>query len=92
MNPNGTFGKPGSSSNIRVIESDKPMNSAMRFYSEISEGGVCSYTPNNHGVVTGLGDGKSILFRPYPTTEGSPAVEIRIQTGKLLQKIHFIQR
>lgn len=92
MNPNGLFGKPGSSSNIRVIESDNPMNSAMSFYSELSEGGDCFYTPNRHGVVTSLRDGKNILFRPYPTTEGSPAVEIRIQTGKLLQKYHFIQR
>lgn len=92
MNPNGTFGKPSRGTNVYVIQSENPMNSAMSFYSELSEGGVCSYTPNRHGIITSLGDGKSVLFRPYPTTEGSPVVEIATQTGKLFQKYHFIPR
>ena len=92
MNDKGTFGKPGTGKDVWLIESDNPMNSAMSFYSELSEGGVCSYTPNRHGVITTLGDGKNILFRPYPSTEGSPAVEVRIQTGKLFQKFHFMER
>jgi len=82
MNEQGLFGKPGEGKNVRLIESDNPMQSAMSFYSELSEGGLCSYTPNHHGVISILDDGKSVLFRPYSTTEGSPAVEIRIQTGK----------
>lgn len=92
MNDNGSFGKPGTGSNVWLIEADNPMSAAMTFYSEMSDGGVCSYTPNMHGVITRLGDGKNIIFRPYPKTEGSPAVEIRIQTGKLFQKYHFMQR
>ncbi len=92
MNDKGTFGKPGSGKDVWLIESDNPMNSAMSFYSELSEGGFCFYTPNRHGVITTLGDGKNILFRPYPRTEGCPAVEVRIQTGKLFQKFHFMER
>lgn len=92
MNEKGAFGKSGAGKNVWLIESDSPMDSAMFFYSELSEGGLCSYTPNQHGVISVLGDGKSVMFRPYPTTEGSPAVEVRIQTGKLFQKYHFLQR
>lgn len=92
MNPNGTFGKPGNSSNIRIIESDNPMNSAMRFYSEMGEGGQMKYLPNHHGIQSRLMDGTDVTFRPYPKSIGSPAVEVRIRFESLIHKIHFLQR
>lgn len=92
MNKQGYFGRTGEGKKVRVIETDKPMDSAMHFYSEISEGGATSYTDNHHGIVSQLGDGIDVYFRPYPKTLGSPAVEIKVCFGELIQKIHFIQR
>ena len=45
-----------------------------------------------YAVLSTLKDGVNILFRPYPRTEASPAVDIMLSIGKLLKKIHFIQR
>lgn len=92
MNPNGTFGKPGRGQNVTVIESDSPMHSAMNFYSEMGEGGQMKYLRNHHGIQSKLMDGTDVTFRPYPKSEGSPAVEIRICLESLIRKIHFIQR
>ena len=92
MNPDGTFGKPGSGANVNVIESDSPMHSAMNFFSEMSEGGQMKYLSNHHGIQSSLMDGSDIVFRPYPKSEGSPAVEVRIRFESRIHKIHFIQR
>ena len=51
---------------------------------------ICEY--ENDAVLSTLKDGVNILFRPYPRTEASPAVDIMLSIGKLLKKIHFIQR
>jgi len=92
MNDKGFFGSPGQGKNVWVIESEEPMHAAMNFYREISEGGITDYTENHHGVITMLKDGINILFRPYPKTDGSPAVDIMLSIGDFLKKIHFIQR
>ena len=88
----GFFGKKHKGSKVRTIESDNPMETAMDFYSQISEGGVTDYLDNHHGIKTELGDGTLITFRPYPKTEGSPAVEIKNEIEGFSQKIHFIKR
>lgn len=92
MNENGLFGKKGIGKKVRVIETDNPMKSAMNFYSEISEGGLNQYVENHHGIKAFLSDGVDVLFRPYPKTVGSPAVEVKLSLGELIQKIHFVQR
>ncbi|MGX8685220.1 MAG: hypothetical protein ACSW73_00170 [Spirochaetales bacterium] len=92
MNEMGLFGKKGVGKKVRIIETDNPMNSAMNFYSQISEGGLNRYVENHHGIKAFLSDGVDILFRPYPKTIDSPAVEIKVTLGELIQKIHFIQR
>jgi len=92
MNDKGFFGKLGNGKNVWVIETEDPMHAAMNFFREISEGGVTSYTENHHAVISMLRDGINVLFRPYPKTEGSPAVDIMLSIGDFLRKIHFIQR
>jgi len=92
MNDKEFFGKPGNGKNVWVIETEDPMHAAMNFFREISEGGVTSYTENHHAVISMLRDGINVLFRPYPKTEGSPAVDIMLSIGDFLRKIHFIQR
>ena len=68
------------------------MQSAMNFYSEISEGGISEYVKNHHGIKSYLSDGTETLFRPYPATDDSPAVEIKINLENRPHKIHFIKR
>ena len=86
------FGKKRKGSKVRTIESDNPMETSMDFYSQISEGGITDYLDNHHGIKTELDDGTFITFRPYPKTEGSPAVEIKNDIEGFFQKIHFIKR
>ena len=43
MNDKVFFGKPVKGKKVWLIESDDPMQSAMNFYSEISEGGQIDY-------------------------------------------------
>ena len=93
MKANGKFGEPGGSKGVQIIKTNNPMESAMNFYSELSEGGFTEMTPNHHGIRTLLNDGFDVTFRPYSSIEGSPAVDICItELGKRIQKIHFIGR
>ena len=92
MNKQGFFGKRSTGEKVWTIESDNPMETAMDFYSRISEGGRTGYLGNHHGITSSLGDKTRITFRPYPKTEGSPSVEIKLTYENLRQKIHFIKR
>ena len=91
-NDDGFFGETSMGKKVWTIESDNPMETAMDFYSRISEGGVTEYLENHHGLKTQLGDKTQTFFRPYPKTEGSPAVEVKINLEKNHHKIHFIKR
>ena len=91
-NKKGFFGKRSTGEKVWTIESDNPMETAMDFYSRISDGGVTDYLGNHHGITSFLGDKTRITFRPYPKTEGSPSVEIKLTYENLRQKIHFIKR
>jgi hypothetical protein len=91
-NKKGFFGKRSTGEKVWTIESDNPMETAMDFYSRISEGGRTGYLGNHHGITSSLGDKTRITFRPYPKTEGSPSVEIKLTYENLRQKIHFIKR
>ena len=92
LNEEGFFGKSSKGTNVYTIESDNPMSSAMDFFSKISDGGATDYLPNRHGIRSFLGDRTETIFRPYPKTEGSPAVSIRIDFERIAHKIHFIKR
>ena len=88
----GNLGEKGKTSGINVYKSDNPMQSAMEMYSDLSYGGRTEFTKNNHGIQTVFEDESSILYRPYTSIPGSPAVEISVVNSKYLrnQKIHFI--
>lgn len=91
INDKGFFGEPGDSRNVWILKTENPMQTAMDFFNEIGEGGLIKYTSNHHGIISYLGDGKHIMFRPYPKTEGSPAVDVFITvSGNLINKLHFI--
>ena len=91
-NKKGFFGKRSTGEKVWTIESDNPMETAMDFYSRISDGGVTDYLGNHHGIETKLRDGSKTYFRPYPKSEGSPAVEIKLPHEDFKRKIHFIKR
>ena len=91
FNEQGFFGKR-SGKKVWTVEADDPMESAMDFYSKISDGGATDYLENRHGISSYLGDKTEAIFRPYPKTEGSPAVSIRIDFERIAHKIHFIKR
>jgi hypothetical protein len=88
----GFFGEASNGKKVWAIKSNNPMETAMDFYSRISDGGVTNYLDNHHGLKTQLGDNTQTFFRPYPKSEGSPAVEIKINFEKVSHKIHFIKR
>ena len=92
MDEKGLFGKPGSGRNVRVIESDDPMGTAMDFFSKISEGAKTDIMNGGSALFCNLNDGVRINFRPYSSTPGSPAVDIHMEMPDRWQKIHFIMR
>ena len=91
LNEQGFFGKR-SSQKVWTVEADDPIGSAMDFYSKISDGGATKYLENHHGIVSRLSDDVDTFFRPYPKSEGCPAVEIRSSLKNVMRKIHFIKR
>lgn len=91
-NEDGFFGETSIGKKVWTIETDNPMETAMDFYSRISDGGITDYLDNHHGIEALLGDGTKTYFRPYPKTEGCPVVEIKLHHENFKRKIHFIKR
>jgi len=87
----GNLGHRTSNQGRNEFYSDNPMRDAMEMFSDLSYGGATEYTGNNHGIVTTFYDKSNILFRPYTSTKGSPAVDIKITNPGIVrgQKIHF---
>ena len=89
LNENGYFGDKGK--NCRVIKCSDPVTVSAEFYEIISRGGKEIALPNGKGVQTVFADNTRIVYRIYTSTEGSPAIEIRVIGGTVKQqKIHFI--
>lgn len=70
--------------------SDNPMRDAMDLYSDLSYGSTTRI--QDDVVLSKFGDGDIISFRPYTSTSGSPAVDIKIVSSSILrnQRIHFM--
>ena len=92
----GYFGKKGSSTNKRVINTDNPISEAANFFNKISMG----YTHIKHdgkAKLAYLPDGSIITYRVYTITSKtgrSPAVDINVKSSKANpkikdQRIHF---
>ena len=89
----GNLGDKTKETGRNEFHCDNPMQEAMKLYSELSYGGETQYTQNLHGIMSKMSDG-TILFRPYTSTAGSPAVEVRVDfldSGKM-RKIHFVKK
>ena len=60
----------------------------------LSAGGKVQPLPNGKGQVAWFADGSRIVYRVKTSTEGSPAVEIKVATPSRgippSQKVHFI--
>ena len=87
----GNLGEKTGKTGYNNWYSDNPMQDAMELYSDLSNGGYTAYSGNEHGIIATLGDKSKVMFRPYTSTEGSPAVDIKIANPGIVrgQKIHF---
>lgn len=87
----GYFGKKGK--NVRIIETSNPENTSKDFYSKLGFGGKTEPLKNGKGTRTVLDDGTVIVHRLVTSTEGSPAVNIKVIKSNLVksQKIHFVK-
>ena len=100
FNPNtGYFGEPGKSSNnhVRNIESEDPLKTSKDFYEKAAYGGKEKPLGNGKGMQTEMKDGTIITFRETSSSDGTPVVEINIQSsdnngGIKKQKIHFVKK
>jgi hypothetical protein len=94
--PCGMFGEPGNGA--RVIKSATPVGTAYEFFNRISAGyATIRKIPykdgSKKGCVAILKDGTAITVRRRSTSDGSPAVDIRITSpGRVKShKIHFVK-
>jgi hypothetical protein len=97
FNPNsGYFGDKGDSprSSVRHIASKNPLITAKEFYDKASYGGIEKKLDDGK-FKTVMKDGTTLVFREISNSDGTPAVEIFIQSsdkngGIKTQKIHFV--
>lgn len=95
LSPGGYFGKIGKSGKVRVIESDDPVRTAKSFFNLASKGGTVVKDKKAGMTRVYFKDGSYVTMRLYTSTNGSPAVELNLNTShstvKPFQKIHFIK-
>jgi len=92
MDSDGRFGQQGIGHRVRIVECDDVFDTAMDFYDHITEGCTIKQYKGEMKLYTVL-DNYRINFRPYTSTQNSPAVDIFIEyPTRLIQKIHFVQR
>ena len=99
--PNGFFGESGQSKNnvrVRNITSTNAIATSQRFYTlaceqAVSIGDIRGHGGEHKGYLARMRDGTIISYRWSSSSDGSPAVDINIQSvGSVKrQKIHFIQ-
>jgi hypothetical protein len=99
FNPNtGYFGDKGDSprSSVRHIESEDPLKTAKDFYDKASYGGKEEKLEDGK-LKTIMKDGTVLIFREISNSDGTPVVQINIQSsnnngGIKKQKIHFVKK
>lgn len=94
--PCGKFGEPGK--RARVIKSSSPVGTAYEFFNRVSAGYVkIEIIPykdkSKKGCYATLKDGTVITVRKVSTSDGSPAVDIKITSPGRVKphKIHFVK-
>lgn len=101
LQPSGFFGEPGQSKNnvrVRNITSADAVVTSQRFYAlaceqAVSIGDIRGPGGEHKGYLARMRDGTIISYRWSSSSDGSPAVDINIQSAGSVkrQKIHFIQ-
>ncbi len=94
LSPGGYFGKEGSRTSVRRIESKNPLRTSQSFFETLSNGGKIENLSNGKGQKATMKDGSIIVYRPISSSDGSPAAEIRcLPRGSRIkeQKIHFVK-
>lgn len=95
LTPGGYFGGKGRGKGVRIISSANPIATAESCYRILGKGGVERVAHNHKGQevrMTRLGDGTLVTYRQITSSQGSPAIEIRLSGGTHKihqQKIHF---
>ena len=97
LTKDGLFGKQGR--NARNIESNAPISTAYEFFNRLVRGyakihPIFYKDGSKKGCWVEMTDGARITFRKLSTSDGSPAVDIRIESpGRVkTQKIHFVKK
>jgi len=93
LTPGGYFGVK--SRNTRAIVSDNPMSTADSFWKTLSRDGRPDPLPNGKGDRVRFDDNSLVVYRVVTTSNGSPAVEIWVESSSgrkiaAYQKIHFV--
>lgn len=92
----GYFGRKGNGKGVRVISCADPVSAAEHCYRILGRGGTTTVAHNLKGQeirMTRLSDGTLVTYRRITSSQGSPAVEIRLSGGThkvQQQKIHFV--
>ncbi len=97
LSTDGLFGKRGKGS--RVIETDTPIGTAYEFFNRLVKGyDIIIPIPykdgSRKGCVARMKDGSAVTLRRRSTSDGSPVVDINIESpGRVKkQKIHFVRK
>lgn len=95
IDSNGYFGQKGQSHSeaIREIVSNHPLSTAKHFFELITEGHVPESLPRGNGKIVKFSKDVVVTFRPVSTSNGSPAIDIKNDSGEssiVSQKIHFV--
>lgn len=94
LSPSGYFGTKGQGrSFVRHISSDTPVATANDFYNTATKNSVSERDIGGKGKMATLRDGTTVSIREVSSSDGSPAVEIKISSpGRVKdQKIHFVK-
>lgn len=82
-------------SGIRRIASDNPVAAANNFYQLATAGIKSTALPNGKGKMAKTSDGYIITIREVSSSDGSPAIDIRIRKSDSKKikshKIHFVK-
>lgn len=95
LSENGYFGSASnrtSNSRVRQIASRNPLKTASDFYRHATTGAVSEKIIPS-GKTSFLRDGTVITLRKISSSDGSPAVDIKIMTSGTVKthKIHFVK-
>lgn len=97
LSPSGMFGKKGHGA--RVIETNSPVSTAYELFNRLVEGydkiePIQYKDGKRKGCKAYMNDGSVITFRKRSTSDGSPAVDIKIETqGRVKShKVHFVRK